>query len=179
VHPPPPAPAQLAAPPPPPPAPSYADLLKQADTMMAAKQYNQAQALLNQAIQANSARPQAYNALAKLELYLLNLPSQAFEHYRAAIAKGGVATLRVSHEKGAGWLSISQGNAAYQGDGGADSFDSGAVKEAKKNKSGLLKGGKGHFAFHVKLVTGQNYNFEPTSQSPGSEVDFILSVLGG
>jgi tetratricopeptide (TPR) repeat protein len=87
---------QPAPAPPPPPAPSYGDLLKQADTLIANKQYTDAQAALNRAIQTNAAGWQAYNALAKLELYSLNQPAQAFDHYRAAIAKGGAATLRVT-----------------------------------------------------------------------------------
>ncbi|MGA3041725.1 MAG: protein kinase, partial [Bryobacteraceae bacterium] len=67
-----PTPAPVATPPPAPkpvPAPSYTDMLKQADALVAARQYTEAQTLLNKAIAANPAGPQAYNAIAGIELY--------------------------------------------------------------------------------------------------------------
>jgi serine/threonine protein kinase len=173
---------EIAAPPPPAPAPpaapSYADMLKQASVMLGNKQYTEAQTLLNKAIAANPAAAQAYNAIAKIELYYLNRPAQAFDHYRAALAKGGVAALRVSLDRAEGWLSISRGNAGFKADDGVHSFDTAAVIEAKRNKAGMIKIGKARQAFHIRLANGQNYNFEPGSQDPGGEVDFILSVIG-
>jgi serine/threonine protein kinase len=175
-----PKPAAIAPPPAPKAAaaPSYSDMLKQASAMLGNKQYAEAQALLNQAIAANPAGAQAYDAIAKIELYYLNQPAKAFEHYRGAIAKGGVATLRVFYGNGEGWLSISKGNAGFKADDGAHSFDSAAVIEAKRNKAGIVKIGKARHAFHVKLANGQNYNLEPGSQDPGDEVDFIVSIIG-
>jgi hypothetical protein len=174
---------EAPAPPPPvvtPPvsAPSYGDMLKQAEDMIANQHYTQAQAQLNDAIKANSGNPEAYNSLAKLELYFLNLPAQAFDHYRTALAKGGVATFRVTYEHGEGWLSVSPAKAAFKADHGAHSFDAAAVKEAKKNKVGLVKLGKARHAFHIRLTNDANYNFAPGSQHPTEEVDFILSVIG-
>ena len=160
------------------PVASYADMLKQATGMIGSKQYSEAQTLLNKAIETNPAGWQAYNAVAKIELYFLHQPGQAFGHYRAALSKGGVATLRVSQDHAEGWLNISKGNAGFQADDGSHSFDTAAVKEAKRNKGGLIKTGKGHHAFHIRVATGQNYNFEPGSQDPGEEVDFILSTIG-
>jgi serine/threonine protein kinase len=159
-------------------APSYSDMLKQAEDMIANKRYTQAQTQLNDAIKANPGNSEAYNSIAKLELYFLNLPAQAFDHYRTALAKGGVATFRVTYEHGEGWLSVSTAKAAFKADDGAHSFDASAVKEAKKNKAGMVKLGKGRHAFHIRLANDANYNFEPGSQSPGEEVDFILKVIG-
>lgn len=159
-------------------APSYADMLKQAGDLIAGTQYSQAQTLLLKAIEGSPANWQAYNEAAKIELYFLNQPAQAFAHYRTSLARGGVATLRVSLDNGDGWLSISRGNAAFKAENSAHSFDTAPVKEAKKNKTGLIKAGKGRHAFHIRLADGQNYNFEPGSQDPGEEVDFILSVIG-
>lgn len=178
------APVSQAAPPPPvvpkaASAPSYDDMLKQAEGLVANKQYTQAQTLLNKAIGANPAGAQAYNAIAKIELYYLNQPTQAFDHYHSALAKGGVASMRVSLEHAEGWLNISRRNAGFKADDGTHSFDSATVAEAKRNKTSKLKiGGKARNEFHILLANGQNYNFSPGSQNPGPEVDFIISVTG-
>jgi serine/threonine protein kinase len=166
-------------PPPAPPAPSYSDMVKQAGGMIGNKQYAEAQALLNQAIAANPGGSQAYDAIAKVELYYLNQPAKAFEHYRAAVANGGVASLHVLCEHNDGWLSISRGNAAFKAKNAAIGFDTAAVIEAKKNKSDKIKFGKAaRQTFHIRLANGRNYNFEPGSQDAGQEVDFILSIIG-
>jgi serine/threonine protein kinase len=170
-----PTPAPIA-PPKPPPAPSYSDLLNQAGDMIGNKQYTQAQDLLNQAIAANPGRSQAYDVIGKVELLYLIQPAKAFEHYRAAVANGGVATLYETCEHVPGWLSISKGHAAFKSS--AHGFDKAAVIEAKKNKSDIIKFGKGRQTFHIRLQNGQLYNFEPGSQDPGHEVDFILSIIG-
>jgi serine/threonine protein kinase len=181
-----PAPIPEPAPPPPvapqqPAAPSYGDMVKQASVLLGNKQYTEAQTLLNKAIAANPAGYQAYNSIAIIELYYLNQPTQAFEHYRAAIARGGVAALHVIGDHNVnGWLSISRGNAGFKvTNDSAHSFDNMAVTEAKKNRSDKLKiGGKSRSEFHIRLSNGQNYNFEPGSPYPADEVDFILSIIG-
>jgi serine/threonine protein kinase len=163
--------------PPPTPAVSYDDMLKQAQSMAAKQQYSDAQTLLNSAIHANPAGWKANNELAEIELYHLNLPAQAFDHYRAALTNGGHATFRVSFDHGVGWLSVSKGKAAFKDDAGSNSFAMSEVQEAKKNKSGIVKFGKAHNTFHIRLASGENYNFEPTSPNAGHEVDFILAAI--
>jgi hypothetical protein len=86
--------------------------------------------------------------------------------------------LRVFYGSSEGSLNITKGNAGFKADDGAHSFDTAAVTEAKKNRAGALKIGRARHAFHIKLANGQNYNFEPGSQDPGEEVDFILSIIG-
>jgi serine/threonine protein kinase len=175
-----PAPLRIApkpAAPAPAPALSYDDMLTQAQALTAKQQYSDAKTLLNSAVQANPAASKAYNELARLELYNLNQPTQAFDHYRAALKNGGQATFRVVLEHGSGWLTVSNGKAAFKDDTGNHTFAMSDVQEAKKNKSDLLKVGKGHNAFRIRLASGEKYNVEPTSLSPGPETDFILSVL--
>jgi serine/threonine protein kinase len=173
--------APAPAPPPitPPPAPvlSYDEMLKQAQATAKNQQYSQAQTILKAAAQANPAGWKAFNEVAKIELYNLNQPTKAFEDYRAAVAKGGQADFKVSLEHGTGWLTVSTGKAAFKDDVGTHSFVLSDVKEAKKNKTGIVKVGKGHHAFHIRLGGGENYNFEPLSQSPAEEEDFILSII--
>jgi tetratricopeptide (TPR) repeat protein len=182
-----PIPAPVVLPPPavvapkPPAAASYGDLQKQASAMLGNKQYAEAQALLNKAIALNPDGYQAYNSIAQIELYYLHQPAQAFDHYRAALAKGGVAQLYVFDQRGIeGLLSISRGSAGFTiANDSAHSFAIAAVKEAKKNRSDLVKfGRKGRQTFHIRLSNGQNYNFEPGSPSAADEVDFILSIIG-
>ena len=146
--------------------------------MLGNKQYTEAQTQLNKAIQIDPDGYQAYNSIAIVELYYLHQPAQAFEHYRSAVAKGGVAKLHVLCEHVPGWLAISRGSAGFDSSDGAHSFGNAAVTEAKKNKSDIVKFGKGRQTFHIRLSNGQNYNFEPGSQDAGPEVDFILSIIG-
>jgi hypothetical protein len=169
---------QPTLPPPAAPVASYDDMLTQARDMIGKAQYSPAQTLLKSAIQAKPGAWQAYNALAQIELYHLNLPADAFTHYQAALAKGGVATFRVSCEHEQGWLSVSSGKAGFKADGGMNNFPVSPVKEAKGNKIGKIMVGKAHHAFHILLMNGVNYNFAPGSASPGEEVSFILSALG-
>ncbi|MGA2738422.1 MAG: protein kinase [Bryobacteraceae bacterium] len=162
-------------------AASYGDLQKQASIMLANKQYAEAQTLLNKAIALNPDGYQAYNSIAQIELYYLHQPAQAFDHYRAAIARGGSAQMYVlDQRKIGGFLSISRGMAGFSiTNDSAHSFPPSAVTEAKKNKSDLIKfGQKSRQAFHLRLANGQNYNFEPGSPSGADEVDFILSIIG-
>jgi tetratricopeptide (TPR) repeat protein len=170
------APAPIA--PPPPAALSYDDKLKQAKALAGSGDYTQAQTVLTSAVQVDPSDWRAYNELGKLALYRRNDPAHAFEYYRSALAKGGQATLRVSLEHGTGWLSIQKGKAALKDATGARSFDMADVQEAKRNKTGIVRLGKGHQAFHIRLASGDNYNLEPSSYDPAEEVDFILATIG-
>jgi hypothetical protein len=165
-------------------------MLAQADGMVVNTQYTDAAALLAQAIQMYPARWQAYDALAKVELYNLNEPNEAFAHYRAALAHGGHATFYVQHDHGSeefrvtcsGWLSVSKGMASFKADDAAHTFPTTRIKETKRNKVFgriLSASGKSMHAFHIRLATShQNFNFAPTSSAPKAEADFIVSVAG-
>lgn len=164
--------------PPPAPALSYDDKLKQAQTLAGNGEYTEARTILMSATQAIPSDWRAYNELGKLALYHFNEPAHAFEFYRAALGKGGQATLKVSLEHGTGWLSIQKGKAALKDATGAHSFDMTDVQEARRNKTGIVRLGKGRQSFHIRLVSGDNYNLEPGSYEPAEEVDFILSIIG-
>ncbi|HXM43589.1 MAG TPA: protein kinase [Bryobacteraceae bacterium] len=161
--------------------PSYGDLQKQASVMLGNKQYAEAQALLNKAIALNPDNYQAYNSIAKMELYYMHQPAQAFDHYRAALTRGGLPELYVIGEHNApGWLIISRGTAGFTiASDSAHSFPPSAVTEAKRNRIDVIKpGAKGRNTFHIRLSNGQNYNFSPGSPYPADEVDFILATIG-
>ena len=88
--------------------------------------------------------PKAYAALGELYLYTIgNLP-EALRYYHAAIARGGVVTFHVHHDRGGGnftvasdgRLLVSNSSVAYVSANGTDSFkvSKGEVKEAKATK---------------------------------------------
>jgi len=169
-------------------APGYDAMLATAETDINNSQYDDAAAVLKKAIAANPARPQAYNSLAKVEMYFLHAPNQAFEHYRASLARGGVASFYVYHDHGSGefqnycsgWLTVSRGKASFKADDTIHSFPTEPVKEAKKNRlmgKFLSAQGKSLHAFHLRLLNNHNFNFGPSSETPGPESDFIVRVI--
>jgi serine/threonine protein kinase len=192
ITPPPPAPVAdpVVAPPPPVVAAlpvGYDRLIARAATLATNGRYPEAADVLNHAIAVNPVGWQAYNALAKIQLYDLNSPNEAFVNYRAAIAHGGHASFRVRHNHGgeglgiacSGWLNITHGRASFAADDSVHTFAFAPVKDARKNKFvGRIIGAEGGHAFHIRLINDKNYNFAPTSCAPKAEVDFILSVLG-
>lgn len=163
----------------------YEQLLAQAGTLVQTGGYADAANLLTRAIATHPARWQAYNELAKLQLYYMDQPNEAFANYSAALAHGGHASFRVKHDHGGefsvtctGWLNISPGKASFVADDAAHTFPLSPVKDAKKNKLlGRVLGEGGH-AFHVRLINNQNYNFAPTSSAPKAEANFIVSNIG-
>jgi len=168
--------------------PGYDSMVAQAEGIIQNSQYTEAAALLTRAIQSNPARWQAYNSLAKVELYFLNEPNEAFGHYRAALARGGHASFYVQHDHGSeqfsatcsGWLSVSRGKASFKADDTVHTFASVPVKEAKTNRLiGRIfsSQGKSMHAFHIRLMNHQNFNFAPTSNTPKPEADFIVSII--
>jgi serine/threonine protein kinase len=169
-------------------APGYDRMVASAEDMINNSQYAEAAAVLKQAIAANPNRPQAYNTLAKDELYFLHDPA-AFQHYTASLARGGSATFYVyhDHQNGefmsycSGWLTVSKGKVSFKADDTVHSFPAAPIKEAKKNRVFgriLSAQGKSLHAFHVRLLSGQNFNFGPSSGTPGPETDFILKSIG-
>ena len=166
--------------------PGYDHTLARAETLIVNGDYNETSDMLSHAIAANPARWQAYNSLAKLQLYYLDAPNDAFANYRAALARGGYASFGVRHDHGgeqfgitcSGWLNVFHGKASFVADDAAHTFAFAPVKDAKKNRFlGRVIGESGH-AFHVRLMNNQNFNFAPTSSAPKAEADFIVSILG-
>jgi hypothetical protein len=171
------------------PAVSYDTLTSQGATYIASGDTDNAVSVYLQAIKLQPKGWKAYAALGELYLYTLGDLQQALTYYHGAIARGGMVTFHVHHDRGGGnftvasdgRLMISNSTVAYNG-GGADSFrvPKSEVREAKGNKVvGLFTRGQlSVMAFHIRLGTGKNYNFAPGSNFALPERDLILSLIG-
>lgn len=172
------------------PGPSYDTLTGQGVSFIAAGDTDSAVNVYLQAIKLVPKSPKAYAALGELYLYTIgNLP-EALKYYHAAIARGGVVTFHVRHDRGGGnftvasdgRLLVSNSSVAFVSGGGSDSFkvSKGEVREAKPNKVvGLFSHGQvSLMAFHVRLASGKNYNFAPGSNFTLAERDLILTIIG-
>jgi serine/threonine protein kinase len=168
---------------------SYDTLYSQGATFIANGDPDSAINVYLQAIQLQPKGPRAYAALGEIYLYSSpNLP-EALKYYHAAIARGGVVTFHVHHDRGGGnftvatdgRLMLSNSSVAFTGPG-ADGFKvpRGAIREAKRNKLvGMLAHGQFSVsAFHIRLESGKNYNFAPGSTFTEAERDLILTILG-
>jgi serine/threonine protein kinase len=169
-------------------APNYDKMVAQAEDLINNSQYEEATVVLKKAIATTPARWQAYNSLAKVQLYFTHDPSGAFQNYSAALKHGGQASFYVYHDHGignfestcSGWLMVSAGKASFKADDGVHSFPPAPVKEAKKNRvfgKFVSSSGKSANAFHVKLAN-TNFNLAPSSAVPGQEVEFIVKAIG-
>jgi len=169
---------------------SYDTLYSQGATFVANGDPDSAVGVYLQAIKLAPKSPRAYAALGELYLYTSpNLP-EALKYYHAAIARGGVVTFHVHHDRGGGnftvasdgRLLISNSSVAFSSESGGDSFkvSRSAVREAKRNKMiGMFTRGQLTVsAFHIRLDSGKNYNFAPGSTFTEAERDLILTLLG-
>jgi serine/threonine protein kinase len=168
----------------------YETLTSQGVSLIAAGDSDGAVNVYLQAIQLQPKNSKAYAALGELYLYTIgNLP-EALKYYHAALARGGVVTFHVHHDRGGGnftvasdgRLMLSNSSVAFVSTSSSDSFKAskGEVKEAKRNKViGLFAHGQVTLsAFHIKLASGKNYNFAPGSNFTDAERELILSILG-
>jgi hypothetical protein len=182
--------APAADAPPADPGPAYDTLTGQGVSFIAAGDTDSAVNVYLQAIKLLPKNPKAYAALGELNLYTIgNLP-EALRYYHAAIARGGVVTFHVHHDRGGGnftvasdgRLLVSNSSVAFASGSGGDSFrvSKGDVREAKRDKVvGLFSHGQvSLMAFHIRLATGKNYNFAPGSNFTEAERDLILTLIG-
>lgn len=170
-------------------AASYDTLTSQGVSFIAAGDTDGAVNVYLQAIKLQPKSWKAYAALGELYLYTVGDLPQALTYYRAAIARGGVVTFHVHHDRGGGnftvasdgRLTVSRSAVAFSG-AGSDSFrvSKNEVREAKMNKVvGLFARGQiSAMAFHIRLASGKNYNFAPGSNFTLAERDLILSLIG-
>jgi serine/threonine protein kinase len=169
---------------------SYDTLTGQGVSLIASGDTDGAVAVYLKAINLQPKSWKAYAALGELYLYTIGDLGQAVTYYRGAVARGGVATFHVHHDLGGGnftvasdgRLMISNSTVAFVSANGSGSFkvSKNEVKEAQKNRLvGMLAHGQlSLMAFHVRLVTGKNYNFAPGSTFTIAERDLILSLIG-
>ena len=169
---------------------SYDTLYSQGATFVANGDPDSAVGVYLQAIKLSPKSPRAYAALGELYLYTSPDLPEALKYYHAAIARGGVVTFHVHHDRGGGnftvasdgRLLISNSSVAFSSLSGGDSFkvSRGEVREAKRNKMvGMFARGQLTVsAFHIRLDNGKNYNFAPGSTFTEAERDLILTLLG-
>ena len=169
---------------------SYDTLYNQGVSFVTAGDTDGAVNVYLQAIKLAPKSPKAYAALGELYMYTApNLP-EALKYYHAAIARGGIVTFHVHHDRGGGnftvasdgRLMLSNSSVAFTAEAGADAFKvpRSAVREAKRNKVvGMFSRGQVSVgAFHIRLDTGKNYNFAPGSSFSDAERELILSIIG-
>ncbi len=170
------------------PAPAGPDYDELTDKAVAALQGNNHYAainLLQQAINVDSSKPQAYGYLGFAQLYGSHDPLAAERSMRAAIERGGGAPFRVYHDHDGffnkfctGSLFVTKANVSFKADDGNHTFEAnrGDIKEAKSN--GFV--GSQYGSFHLKVVVGSakavNYNFAPATRQK-SEANLIIGLV--
>jgi len=165
--------------------PDYDDLTDKAVAAMQANNHSVAINLLQQAVNLDSSKPQAYGLLGFAQLYGSHDPLAAERSMHAAIERGGGAPFRVYHDHDGffntfcqGSLFVSRAKVTYKADDGNHTFEAsrGDIKEAKSN--GFV--GSQFGAFHLKVAVGSgkptNYNFAPATRQK-SEANLIIGLI--
>jgi hypothetical protein len=170
------------------PAPAGPDYDELTDKAVAAIQANNHYAAINflqQAINVDSSKPQAYGYLGFVQLYGSHDALAAERSMRAAIEHGGGAPFRVYHDHDGffntfcqGSLFVSKTTVTFKADDGNHTFEANRadIKEAKSN--GFV--GSQYGAFHLKVVVGSgkpnNYNFAPATRQK-TEANLIIGLV--
>ena len=165
--------------------PDYDELTDKAVAAMQANNHYLAINLLQQAINVDSTKPQAYGYLGFAQLYGSHDALAAERSMRAAIERGGGAPFRVYHDHDGffktfcqGSLFVSKTTVTFKADDGNHTFEAnrGDIKEAKPN--GFV--GSQYGAFHLKVIVGSgkptNYNFAPATRQK-SEANLIIGLI--
>ena len=165
--------------------PDYDDLTDKAVAAIQANNHHMAINLLQQAVNLDSSKPQAYGLLGFAQLYGSHDPLAAERSMRAAIERGGGAPFRVYHDHDGffntycqGSLFVSRAKVTYRADDGNHTFETsrGDIKEAKIN--GFV--GSQFGAYHLKVAVGSgkptNYNFAPATRQR-SEANLTVSLI--
>jgi hypothetical protein len=165
--------------------PDYDELTDKAVAALQANNHYVAINLLQQAINVDSSKPQAYGYLGFAQLYGSHDPLAAERSMRAAIERGGGAPFRVYHDHDGffktfcqGSLFVSRSTVTFKADDGNHTFEAnrGDIKEVKSN--GFV--GSQYGAFHLKVVVGSgkptNYNFAPATRQK-AEANLIMGLI--
>jgi hypothetical protein len=187
------APGAGAPPPGPDPGPQsagYEDLIRRARAALSQRNFNLAGQLAKEALAADAAKPDAYDVLGYLDLYLAGNVSAARANMQAAIARGGKATFQVLHDHSkltfaqhcAGELHIWRNRVVFTSP--QDRFEAtlAELKEAKPNRSWLpVPSGPNNFrpqghTFHIE-TRYRNYNLAGTSRLQKEEMSMILDFI--
>lgn len=167
-------------------SPDYDDLTDRAVAAMQANNSYGAIGLLQQAVNVDPAKPQAYGLLGFAQLYGTHDIVSAERSMRAAIERGGGAPFRVYHDHDGffntfcqGSLFVARAQVTFRADDGNHTFAANRadIKEAKLN--GFF--GSQYGAFHLKVATASgksdNYNFAPATRQK-AESNLIISLVG-
>jgi serine/threonine protein kinase len=177
------------APPPTPPSGDYDSLMEQAKTSWDQRRYPQVMQILMQAIRLDPSRPRAYSGLGELQLYVLGDLGGAMQNYRTAYARNGEACFHVLHDHSAetfvkhcsGFLYVSRKGVRFVASDSNHGFNvsRGEIREARQNTLRLSFRPQviDMHSFHIKLATGQSYNFAPTSRFQQEERNLALGMI--
>lgn len=167
--------------------PDYDDLTDRAVAAMQANNSRGAIGFLQQAVNIDPAKPQAYGLLGFAELYGASDILAAERSMRAAIERGGGAPFRVYHDHDGffntfcqGSLFVSKATVTFKGDDGKHTFGANRadIKETKLN--GFV--GSQFGAFHLKVAIGaakpENFNFAPATRQK-AESNLIINLING
>ena len=166
----------------------YSRIMKQANGAFGERNYNLAAQLARQALSVNASKPDAYDLLGHIDLYIAGNLSSAQQNMQAAIARGGKATFSVRHdhsgltfaESCSGYLYIWSNKVVFASP--VDRFEASKeeVKEAEPNKGWAPirnnLGIPGH-VFHIR-ITARNYNMTGTSSINKEEMNLIVALIG-
>jgi hypothetical protein len=138
-----------------------------------------------QAVQLDSSKPQAYQLLGTMLLYVRQDYAGAEQAMRAAIERGGSAAFHVYHDHTGGFqqycegtLFVTKAGVTFKANDGADTFETedSNIKEAKTN--GFV--GSEYGAFHIKPVQQingrNNFNFAPNTRNK-AEAQMIIRLI--
>jgi hypothetical protein len=168
------------------PVPAGPDYDELTDKAVAAIQANNSYSAINylqQAVNIDSTKPQAYGLLGYAQLYGSHDILSAERSMRAAIQRGGGAPFRVYHDHDGffnswcqGSLFVTKSNVTYKADDGNHTFEAsrGDIKEAKIN--GFVGSQFGAFHLRVGAGKGNNYNFAPATRQK-NESNLIISLI--
>lgn len=171
-------------------APTYEQLLAQANAYLNQRNAAMAARLCEQAIATDQNRPNAYDLLARIQLYWLNDYNDASINYVNSQRRGGSATFEMFHDHGGGFatycrgfLEVSASRVSFHSIDSNHQFSvpRSEVREAGANRfyGTMTLNNMRIFSYHIKLSSGQNYNFAVASHWGQQERAFILSTLGG
>jgi serine/threonine protein kinase len=178
----------------PPVSSDYDGVIEQAKAAYNQHRYPQVIQLLNQAVRMDPSKPRAYSGIGEALLYGLGDVNGARQNDQTAVARGGDAVFHVLHDHSAGtfvkhctaFLYVSNRGVRLVSNEPAHNFTvtRADIREAKANRNLNLTFGRqarpsiDPHAFHIRLGSGQNYNFAPTSRSTEEERNLILNLLG-
>ncbi len=177
------APAPAAVIPAAPAAPSYEDLIRQAQEATRNRNYAQSTQLSEQAIQMNGGRPEAYANLGWIALYGSGDLAAGTRHYQRALQSGGTVWFRIHHDHANGSFStrclgdfgISKDTVQFIGQDGSHNFKvaRNTLKEVKEHRMPFrpVSGD-----FHVKLGDDRQYNMVSVTNAKAVR-ELIVSFL--